>query len=114
MKSKASLFLMEQLVMVLVFALAAAVCLRLFAGAEQISVETARRDEAVTMAQNAAELLKAGTDPADVEKCARDGYILEICEEESGVSGLHRMKIEVFYDDAALFSLTTGFQEVGG
>lgn len=37
MRSKAPLVLMEQLVMVLVFALAAAVCLRLFVGAENIA-----------------------------------------------------------------------------
>ena len=39
MKSKASLLLMEQLVMVLVFALAAALCLQVFLRADQISTE---------------------------------------------------------------------------
>ena len=47
MKSKASLFLMEQLVMVLIFALAAVLCLGIFVRANKISSETARRDKAV-------------------------------------------------------------------
>ena len=42
MKNRTSLVLMEQLVMVLVFALAAAVCLTVFAEADRISRETAR------------------------------------------------------------------------
>ena len=45
--------------MVLVFALAAAICLQIFTKAVGISQETAKRDEAVVMAQNTAELLKA-------------------------------------------------------
>ena len=57
MRSKASLFLMEQLIMVLVFALAAALCLQVFVRAEEISLESARRDEAVIVARNAAELV---------------------------------------------------------
>ena len=59
MKSKATLFLMEQLVMILVFALAAALCLGVFARADAMSRQLARRDEAVILARNAAELLKA-------------------------------------------------------
>ena len=59
MKQKTSLLLMEQLVMILVFALAAALCLQIFAKADAISQETARRDRAVVLARNAAELLKA-------------------------------------------------------
>ena len=57
MKQKTSLLLMEQLVMILVFALAAARGLQIFAKADAISQETARRDRAVVLARNAAELL---------------------------------------------------------
>lgn len=113
MKSKASLILMEQLVAVLVFALAAAMCLRLFVGAEQLSGELSRRDQAVTVAQNAAELLKAGLEPEDAECCARlERFIPQITEENSGISGLRRMRIDVYYDDSLLFTLTVGLQEV--
>lgn len=113
MRSKASLFLMEQLVMVLVFALCAAVCLRIFVGAEQISAETARRDEAVAIAQNAAELLKAGSAAEDVENnLSGSTYRLQIEALPEEISGLQKAEIAVFCDDTELFSLTVGYQEV--
>ena len=58
MKQKAPLNLMEQLVMVLVFALAAAVCLQVFVLSERISLRCEERDRAVLAAQSAAEVLK--------------------------------------------------------
>jgi len=59
MRSKAPLALMEQAVMVLVFALAAALCLRCFVWADQTSRRSAARDRAIVEAQSAAEALKA-------------------------------------------------------
>lgn len=59
MKSRAPLVMMEQLVMVLVFALAAAVCVQAFAFSDRLSQENETRDRAVTAVQNAAETLKA-------------------------------------------------------
>ena len=59
MKSRAPLVMMEQLVMVLVFALAAAVCVRIFALSDRLSLENETRDRAVAAVQNAAETLKA-------------------------------------------------------
>jgi len=59
MRSKAPLALMEQLIMVLVFALAAALCLRAFVLADQMSERSAARDRAVMECQTAAEILKA-------------------------------------------------------
>lgn len=58
MRSKAPLALMEQMVMVLVFALAAALCLQAFALADRISRQNAERDHALIAAQNAAEQIK--------------------------------------------------------
>lgn len=113
MRSKASLFLMEQLVMVLVFALCAAVCLRIFAGAEQISAETARRDGAVVIAQNGAELLKSGCAAEEVETVLSDGgYVLRIEALPTAVPGLAQARITVFSEGSELFSLTAGYQEV--
>lgn len=112
MRSKASLFLIEQLVMLLVFALAAALCLNVFARANEISLQTASRDEAVTIAQNAAELLKHSGDPALAQMAAEDGFTLEIREEASGISGLRQAKIIVRYEGSEVFSLQTGWQEV--
>ena len=58
MKSKAPLSLMEQLVMLLVFALAAALCLQVFVLSGQMSRMSEARDRGVTAVQNAAEVTK--------------------------------------------------------
>lgn len=58
MKSKAPLALMEQMVMIAVFALAAALCLQVFVLSHTLSVDGANRDRAVTAVQNMAEALK--------------------------------------------------------
>lgn len=59
---------MEQIIMLLVFALAAAVCLRVFALAGDISDELERKGNAVTAVQNIAESLKING--GDLEKHA--------------------------------------------
>lgn len=99
--------------MVLVFALAAALCLGIFVRANEISEELVRRDEAVTVARNAAELLKATGDPQQVESALEGGlYTLEILEEETGIDGLCRAKIVVSRENIEIFTLRTGWQEV--
>ena len=59
-RSKTPLALMEQLVMVLVFALAAALCVQVFVLSDQTSRRNEERDRALLEAQNAAEALKSG------------------------------------------------------
>ena len=59
MKQKAPLALLEQMIMIAVFAVAAALCLQAFALAERISRENEDRDKAVILAQNAAEVCTA-------------------------------------------------------
>ena len=58
MKSKATVAMMEQLVMVLVLALAAALCLQVFVLADHISRTCEAQDHAVLAAQSAAETVK--------------------------------------------------------
>lgn len=58
MRSKTPLALMEQVIMVLVFALAAALCLRAFVLSDRISRESEARDRAVAAVQTVAEVLK--------------------------------------------------------
>lgn len=108
MKNKTSLLLMEQLVMVLVFVLAAALCLQAFSKADQVSQETARREEAAVIAQNAAEALKAGREPEPPP----EGYTLEITRLPSETSGLALASITVCYEEKILFTLAAGWQEV--
>lgn len=60
MRSKAPLVMMEQVIMVLIFALAAALCLQTFVLAGKMSDRLEAENRAVVEAQNAAETLKAG------------------------------------------------------
>ena len=136
MKSKAPLVLMEQLVMVLVFALSAAVCLQVFALSGRLSRTCEARDRAAVMAQNAAETLKACG--GDYDEAAQrlggcwDGqtwtvgydanwdrtegeavYCLSVTPGESGQKLLGMAEIAVYDgDEGELFSLYTAWQEV--
>ena len=58
MKSKIPLILMEQMVMLLVFALAAALCLQAFVKSDQMSGRSHDRDRAVTLVQEMAETVR--------------------------------------------------------
>ena len=112
MKNKASLQLMEQLIMILVFALAAALCLQVFAKAGEISEETDHYDRAVTLAANAAEVLKAtGGDEEAAEALGREGYRVAVTEKAKRLPGLAEAEIQVSYGQQLLFRLDTGWQE---
>ncbi len=66
MTKKSVLQLMELLIMVLVFALSACICVRCFVYADQLSRQQEQKTQAMLVAQNAAELLKA--ESGDLEK----------------------------------------------
>ena len=112
MKSKASLQLMEQLVMILVFALAAALCLQIFAKAGEISEQTAHYDRAVTLASNAAGVLKATAgDIAAAEALSREDYRITVTRQPRRYPGLAEAEIQVSRQEQVLFRLATGWQE---
>lgn len=108
MNRRTHLLLMELLVMVLVFSLAAAACLGIFVKARLISEETARRDGAVDLARNAAELWKAGRKPETLDA---GRYRLEIRDLDCRIPGLDTVRITVYDKETALFSLDAGRQE---
>ena len=108
MKNKASLILMEQLIMILVFALAAALCLQVFAKSVQIAEQTACRDAAVQMAQNGAELWKQGENPIS----ENDHFTLKITENITEIPGYEEVKILVSCECGVHFELAAGRQEV--
>ena len=58
MRSKAPLALMEQMVMLLVFALAAALCLQAFVKSDGLSQTSEDRDRAAALCQSAAEAIQ--------------------------------------------------------
>lgn len=59
MRSRAPLALMEQMVMILVFALAAALCLQAFVKSDEMSRRGEARDQAALKCQSAAETIRA-------------------------------------------------------
>ena len=129
MKSKTPLSLMAQLVMVLVFALAAALCVSCFVTADRLSRRNAVRDEAVVAAQNVAETIKGcqgdyeqaatllnGTlEHGILELCADEDFRIVVTPENSGDPLLGRARVEVCaaQDGETLVALTVLWQEVG-
>ena len=137
MKSRAPLALMEQTVMVLVFALAAALCLRAFVLADGISRRVEATDRAVLWAESAADTLKARN--GDLAQAAAelggnlDGQLWTISLDEnwqetageptytlpaqpiqSGQPLLGRTQIDVAEKNGeSLFSLEVCWQEAG-
>lgn len=110
MKQKASLALMEQVIMLLVFALAAALCLQAFLWADTHSLENTHRDRALIELQSAAEVLKQHKGDFSAAAASHGGVV------ENGVwtlsySGdwLRSDADEVFYLRATPESLETDY-----
>lgn len=115
MKTRAVLPLMEILVMVLVFSLAAAWCLQIFARSAEISGETARLDEAVALAQNGAEILKSRAPDAESQLAALEipqGMQLHYEYLETDLSNLGKARIWVTWEKETIYTLTVSWQEV--
>ena len=110
MKRSAFPVLMEILVMVLTFSVAAAVCLGLFVAADRISRESEQLDRAVLAAQNAAQMLKAGHSYGDTDQ---DGLYVTAQDLPEEIPGLCKARIRVL--DARgeeIYTLIVGWQEV--
>ena len=140
MRSKAPLAMMEQMVMILVFALAAALCLQAFVKSDQMSRESENRDRAVAIAQNAAEAIRhtggdferaaalLGTDHFDVDslcigydkdwemtqELVHSHYRMDIHRFPSDVDGLGKARIWILdkTEDKELLSVDVAWQEV--
>lgn len=135
MRSKAPLVLIELAVMLLVFALAAALCLKAFVWSDAQSAESAAGDRAWIAAQNAAELLKYSG--GDFRRAAQMGggssqgeswvilydenwnvtdegytYTLRAVPCESGLKYLGRAEVVVCQNSLELAALEVCWQEV--
>lgn len=112
MKHRASLILMELTVMVLVFALGAALCLLVLARSNEIALQTRQLDGAAVLAANAAQVLQhtRGDIPAALSLESGD-YRLEIEKENPGVPGLGQASVAVYLENRQLVVLRTGWQE---
>ena len=134
MRSKAPLLLMEQMVMLLVFALAAALCLQAFVKSDGLSGDSEDRDRAVILCQNAAETIRrfggetVSQDAArtlgyrydhgvmyqefdeDWEPVEQGVYRLETEERPTEVPGLVSAYVRVRKGSQALFELEVAWQ----
>lgn len=127
--------MIEQAIMLLVFALAAVLCLRAFVWADTTSKDIAARDQALIQAQNAAEVLKscAGDGEMAVELYGgawdgqvwtvrfdaqweqtekTDEYLLVAGLAEGESPNLGTVNIRVFREETCLAQLDTAWQEV--
>lgn len=125
MRSKAPLVLMEQVCMLLVLAVAAVVCLQAFVWSDMTSRHCQKQDQALILAQNAAELLKHTGDPETaalglggkaeedlwIVPCD-DGKTLRIIPAEGGPVLLGMATVEVLEGETCLASLEVAWQEV--
>lgn len=112
MKTRSPLVLMEQLIMVTVFALTAAICLRMFVLSDQISRRSSAVDRAVLEAQTIAEQIKHDPDlfPSDRLWCYDKNwsllppgenavYSLQVTHETSDDPALWLVSVTVFTAD---------------
>lgn len=82
MRSKSPLTLIELIIMIAVFALAAALCLRAFVWADLKSADNQERDRAVILAQSTAETIKA-QHHAEASVTEQDGFIVTVSLQET-------------------------------
>lgn len=80
MRNRAFLPLIEQILMIVVFAIVSAVCIGCFVKSREISIETELKDRAVVLAQNAAEEFKA----VGLEKAITRYYDFDMSQTENG------------------------------
>lgn len=139
MRSKAPLALMEQMVMLLVFALAATLCLQAFSKSDEISKRVEVRDRAVTLCQSVAEVIRNdGGEPADAlsdaaqalgyqydqgllwaeydenwSSSAAGVYRLTAQAVPTEISGLYAARVAVETEGETLFELTVAWQGEG-
>lgn len=142
MRSKAPLVMIEQMVMILVFALTAALCLQAFVKSDQMSRRAESRDRAVTLCQTAAEAIRftrgdfaRAAERLNTSQFSEDSFTIyydgdwrpaetparyTLCagREKPAVSGLGTSAVWVRdetagTEDAELFRIEISWQEVG-
>lgn len=120
MKNRAFLPLIEQIIMIAVFAIVATVCIACFSSARQISVKTELTDNAVILAQNTAETIKnKGLQPErstvyynkDLLPDASGEYAVKIEPIIENDPFLCGATVSVMHKNETLFELTVHWQE---
>lgn len=141
MRSRAPLVLMEQIVMLLVFALASALCLQAFSKSDQISRRGEETGKAAVICQTTAEVIRSyGGDVQQALSSAaaqlearydqgilwveydenwnpggKDAYRLTARSVESSVEGMNTVCVAMVREDETLFEINVAWQgELGG
>ena len=104
-ESKAPLVLMEQVIMVLVFALVSAVCIQAFALARTTSLRMTERDHAMNVSQTLAETVKYPH--ICFPKCCGLRLIIDDLFEKS--SGMPEIAYEILEDNSMAGLVAQGF-----
>jgi hypothetical protein len=124
MKSKVSLVLTELCIMLLVLAVAAVLCLRVFVWAEDRSGQNAARDAALIQMQSVAELLKATGDPEETARSMNgsksgdhwyipmETYEIRILPAQTEGASPPLVYLEAVYRDTVLIRFPVSWQEV--
>ena len=111
MRSKSPLTLIELIIMIAVFALAAALCLRAFVWADLKSADNQERDRAVILAASTAEEIKANHFAAPSTE-QKDGFTVTVTPRETGNDLLGAATVCVADDENnTLVELTVKWQE---
>ena len=111
MRSKTPLFLLEITVLLLVFAVAAVLCLQTFLLTDRESAENLRQDAALIALQNAAEQVKSSGCPAAETVPLENSLEVRLTPVESGVPGLGKAHIAVFLQEECLIECFVCWQE---
>lgn len=128
MRSRTPLVLMEQMVMLLVFALAAALCLQVFVRSDNISKDEESLCRAAFLCQSSAEVIRGcggDTDAALAEAAEKldgafengilymepeDGFCLRAEGVPSGTKGLNRVLVTAERDGEKIFEISVAWQ----
>lgn len=113
MNNKTVLSLIEQAVMVLIFSVAAAICLMVFTRADRISSDAADMDAALLMAQNAAEQIKAdrGASVEQFTELSENGLTLKTAEDPEENEFLGAVSVSVYRGEEKLCELPVRWQK---
>lgn len=115
MRNKAFLPLFELIIMIGIFAAAAAICLSVFVKADAISQKAENLDRAVEAAENAAEIIKYTRGDldalSDTVSAYEEGYNLKIVAVNRGEGYLGLTDITVYSGNEPIFELTVGWQK---
>ena len=122
MRNSTFLPLIEQIMMIGIFAIASAICIGCFSLAKSISNETEYKDNAIILAQNTAETIKnhggihenkviGYTDTLTETNMDTAEYFVKITPIENAIQLLGSAEIRIIHHNRTIYALTVCWQE---